>query len=193
MDEQKQPLDFFETPEAATLALLDFIRIDGPVFEICAGTGKIAKVLRKAGYEVKTNDSCTQFKTDYRKDVSKAGASTGWQPYKDSDWIITNPPFSKAIEIVSNTVNKKKKCAFLLRLSFLEPTKRRGKFLSECPPNKLIVLPRISFTGDGKTDWMPCAWFIWDNDLHVIDELVVIDREEFKSYGKAWKRIEDEE
>jgi hypothetical protein len=49
----------------------------------------------------------------------------------------------------------------LLRLSYLEPCNNRAEFLSVNPPS-LIVLPRISFTGDGKTDNVTCAWFVWD-------------------------------
>jgi hypothetical protein len=30
--------------------------------------------------------------------------------------------------------------------------------------SKLIVLPRISFTGNGKTDSVTCGWFIWIKD-----------------------------
>lgn len=51
--------------------------------------------------------------------------------------------------------------AMLLRLSYLEPTKDRGHWLNDHPPTQMIVLPRISFTGDGKTDSVTCAWMIW--------------------------------
>ena len=51
--------------------------------------------------------------------------------------------------------------AFLLRLSFLEPTLTRREFLRANPPKRVIVLPRISFTGDGRTDSVTCAWLIW--------------------------------
>jgi hypothetical protein len=53
----------------------------------------------------------------------------------------------------------------LLRLSFLEPTRERGPWLAANPPDLVIVLPRISFTGDGKTDSVTCAWMIWDKDI----------------------------
>jgi len=54
--------------------------------------------------------------------------------------------------------------AMLLRLSFLEPTAKvnpRGPWLAECPPSRLIVLPRCSYTGDGRTDSVTTAWMIW--------------------------------
>jgi hypothetical protein len=49
----------------------------------------------------------------------------------------------------------------LLRLSYLEPTEDRGAWLNSHPPTDLIVLPRISFTGNGKTDSVTCAWIVW--------------------------------
>ncbi len=51
--------------------------------------------------------------------------------------------------------------AFLLRLSYLEPCWDRADWLVQHPVSKLIVLPRISFTGDHKTDSVTCGWFVW--------------------------------
>lgn len=51
----------------------------------------------------------------------------------------------------------------LLRVSFLEPCNDRAEFLAAHPP-RLFVLPRISFTGDGKTDNVTCAWYVWDKE-----------------------------
>jgi hypothetical protein len=77
---------------------------------------------------------------------------------------ITNPPFSCAFKILTNALWTCPKVAMLLRLSFLEPTRERGPWLAKNPPDLVIVLPRISFTGDGKTDSVTCAWMVWDKD-----------------------------
>lgn len=79
--------------------------------------------------------------------------------------VITNPPFSCASSIICNALMRDYPVAALLRLSFLEPTKDRGPWLAENPPDLVIVLPRISFTGDGKTDSVTCAWMIWDKAI----------------------------
>ena len=50
----------------------------------------------------------------------------------------------------------------MLRLSFLEPCHNRYAFLEKHPPTALYAVPRLSFTGDGKTDSVACAWFLWD-------------------------------
>lgn len=75
--------------------------------------------------------------------------------------IVTNPPFNEANRIVPAFVRAGHRCAFLLRLSWLEPTGDRQDFLAENPPSGLIVLPRYSFTGDGKTDSATAAWMLW--------------------------------
>jgi hypothetical protein len=78
---------------------------------------------------------------------------------------ISNPPFNCAFQIIQNAVKYCNKTAMLLRLSFLEPTRERGPWLAANPPDLVIVLPRISFTGDGKTDSVTCAWMIWDKEI----------------------------
>jgi hypothetical protein len=52
--------------------------------------------------------------------------------------------------------------ATILRLSWLEPTAARARFLTEYPPAKVIVLPRHDFKGRGATDSVTSAWFIWE-------------------------------
>ena len=54
--------------------------------------------------------------------------------------------------------------ALLLRLSFLEGTRKRT-WLRIDPPKLVIVLPRISFTGDGRHDLVVPAWFLWGEDV----------------------------
>lgn len=81
------------------------------------------------------------------------------------DCVITNPPFNCALGILKNAHRACTRVAMLLRLSFLEPTRERGPWLAANPPDLVIVLPRISFTGDGKTDSVTCAWMIWDKTI----------------------------
>jgi hypothetical protein len=78
------------------------------------------------------------------------------------DWIVNNPPFSCAPQIIPLAFQHARVgIAMLLRLSFLEPVENRGTWLNQYPPTHLIVLPRISFTGNRKTDSVTCAWMVW--------------------------------
>jgi hypothetical protein len=77
--------------------------------------------------------------------------------------IITNPPFSLAIDFVKKALNDvadNGRVIMLLRLNFLE-SKERKKFFDENMPEFIYVHhKRMSFTGKG-TDSVAYAHFIW--------------------------------
>lgn len=170
----RRKLDQYFTPEEAVAELLKAVPLISPhhhVFEPCAGMGNIAAPLICHGCSVLTNDVDPGMPTDMHADIA---LPENWVKYVNDgdvcvfDWIISNPPFSKAHEIVPLAVeNARIGVAMLLRLSFLEPVEKkqpRAAFLESTPPQMMIVLPRISFTGDGKTDSVTCAWFVWLKD-----------------------------
>ena len=154
--------DFYPTPEWATRELLKRLPvISGVVMEPCVGVGDMARVLVDAPgvANVLTNDVDTS-----RPAMSHADATDGfWWRRQVCDWVVTNPPFCDADRIIPLAVKHAGRgVAALLRLTFLEPCEGRGAWLAEHPPTDLIVLPRISFTGDGNTDSVTCAWMVWD-------------------------------
>lgn len=168
--------DFYPTPEWATEELLKHVKIDGRVFECCVGDGAISRVFEGLNYPVLTNDIDGSREAHLHGDAASTDFWTGIKKsYGKPDWIVTNPPFNQAIDIVVNAhVFAKKGLAMLLRLSFLEPTEDRGAFLNMYPPDKVVVLPRISFTGDGKTDSVTCAWMNWSLDKVYPDKGIIV-------------------
>lgn len=171
--------DQYFTPRWATEELLRHIEVrpTHSVLEPCVGDGAISNVLREKTSSVYTNDIDEHMWASYHED---AASPDFWKVYgQNYDWIISNPPFSLAIEIVSQAVAASIwGTAMLLRLSFLEPTLDRGPWLAENPPDQIIVLPRISFTGDGKTDSVTTAWFIWQPewDYAAKERILIIPR-----------------
>lgn len=158
----RRPNDFYPTPEWATVELLHrIISLSGArILEPCAGDGAIAKVLKRTWGEdrIITSDIDPAMDIDFCMDACDDKVYDLLAP----DAIITNPPFSLAHIIVPKAVKKASLLvAMLLRLSWLEPAMNRDTWLAENPPDRLLVLPRISFTGDGKTDSVTCGWFIW--------------------------------
>jgi hypothetical protein len=157
----RRAFDFYPTPAWATRVLMDAVNVHGVVYEPCVGRGDISDVLRAYSGRVRsvwTNDIDTARAADEHHD---ARAGTAWSDW--SDWVVSNPPFSDAMAITRLAVeNARVGVAMLLRLSFLEPTEDRGPWLAEHSPTHLIVCPRISFTGDGKTDSVTTAWLVWD-------------------------------
>jgi hypothetical protein len=156
----RRHLDQYFTPASATLELQYLIPFhESWVLECCNGDGGISKVLNTAA--TKTNDIDESLAADFHLDAS---LKSSWEQFTvGAHWVVSNPPFNQAAEIVPLAYDYAKVgIAMLLRLSFLEPTKNRGHWLNKNPPTQLIVLPRISFTGDGKTDNVTCAWMVWE-------------------------------
>ncbi len=176
--------DFYETPIGLTAALFHHLKLQSGqvIYEPCVGDGAILKTLHgcaERGMTIYSNDINPHKEASFHVDASKV-----WPllPEIKIDWTITNPPFSLAYEILTTSLSNCPRVAMLLRLSFLEPAKKRADFLSELPPNHLLVMPRVSFTEDGKTDTMTCAWMVWD--LETNDHSInVYTREDINNYA----------
>lgn len=183
----RRKYDFYPTPTAATKVLIAYHGFFGKcvVFEPCHGDGAITDVLRAAGATVITSDIDPARSVDLIRDARFFSFRDDLDPKLEllaatkAKAVVTNPPFNQAIGIVSNFVYQGVPCAFLLRLSFLEPTEDRGDWLRDNPPAGLIVIPRISFTGDGKTDSVTCAWMLWNVPRFGI---ITVSKNEFVSY-----------
>ena len=152
----RRRLDQYETGAHAVDELRRRIEIQGPVTEPCSGMGTISRCF--VDCDVRTNDIDPEMPSQLHEDARQLSLRCG------DEWIVTNPPFGEVLSIVSHFVELGARCAFLLRLSFLEPTLARGSWLSARPPTGIIVLPRYSFTGDGKTDSVTCAWMLWNTE-----------------------------
>ena len=161
--------DFYPTPAWATEELLRQIpQIGGVILEPCVGDGAIARVIDCGDRIVYGSDIDPQMNCSFCGDAARRDF---WESVRDVmfeerlDWAITNPPFNVAAQIVPLAYEfADRGIAMLLRLSYLEPTEDRGAWLNEHPPTSMIVLPRISFTGNGKTDSVTCAWMVWEKD-----------------------------
>lgn len=166
--------DFYPTPEWATRELVRRVDISGVVFEPCVGDGAISGALAKAPQSsearIYTGDIDPQWSPMVCGDALErqfwddavSRIESDFMYSTEIDWVVTNPPFNVAAQIVPIAFNRAAKgIAMLLRLSYLEPVENRGSWLNQHPPTDLIVLPRISFTGNGKTDNVTCAWMVW--------------------------------
>jgi hypothetical protein len=163
--------DFYQTPNWQVEALREHQFIAGKVLEPCAGDGSISLLFNEYGHKVITNDIDAQWPTDYHYDATVENA---WKLCPVGiDWVVTNPPFNGAFSILKHAYQHVGRVALLLRLSFLEPTKQRGLWLSQNPPDKLIVLPRWSYTANGKSDSVTTAWMIWDRFNRPAQNIVI--------------------
>lgn len=168
--------DFYETPPWMTNALINLLATsDAPesfqwtgwALEPCAGDGAISHILEGSGLRVWTNDIDLTRPADYHlnaQDDALYQLYLGDHHDHAPDWIITNPPFSQAHQILRRAleyVGPRGGVALLLRISFNEPTVSWGWQLEANPPDLVYNLPRWSFDRTGKQDSNHCAWFVW--------------------------------
>jgi len=152
--------DFYETPGELVLALIDRVGLEGTKFECCSGDNAIARFFPNC----LTNDIDPLMKAKIHFDVSKQ--ETWDYLNKPLDWVVTNPPFNQAADIIPKAFSwANYGIAFLLRLTYLEPTGNRGEWLQEHTEylSDIIVFnPRPKFRpGEKGTDSVTVAWFVW--------------------------------
>lgn len=157
----RRAFDWYPTPAWMTEVLLRRCHVFD-VLEPCAGDGAIANVLRARGITVWTNDIDPSRKTDWNVDATVPLFWENMRALGSHFWTVTNPPFNLAEHIVPLAVGIGLPVAMILRLSWLEPTDSRQRFLEKHPPSRLIVMPRHDFRGNGATDSVTSAWMVWD-------------------------------
>jgi hypothetical protein len=161
--------DFFPTPAWATYALIDNEKFSGEIWESACGNGAMSRVLDKTGCTVTSSDL-------YERGFGETGIDF-LTAKKQSDNIITNPPYNSAEGFVAAGLNKaKRKFALLLRLAFLEGANRANTIFSRNPPNRVWVFSeRITFYPEGAirkgTGTTAYAWFVWDRSAPPSTEL----------------------
>jgi hypothetical protein len=171
--------DFYETPAWMTTALLRRVWLVGPILEPCVGDGAIARVLRRQKDAIViTNDIDQSRQADFHLDAT---ADDLWLS-QSIRWIVSNPPFTLADAIVPRAWASTRfgGVAMLLRITWLEPTDGRQRFLAEHPPRRVIVLPRWSFRRTGKTDSVTCGWFIWDRNQVSPQGIEIVTKDEMR-------------
>lgn len=120
------------------------------------GDGRILVFLEEQGLRMDGRDLDWQGETNQDEDFLK------WDGFVDL--IMTNPPFSKALEFMTHGIERSKTMLLLLPLNYLGSQKRH-KFYSANPPDALFVLSkRPSFRADGKTAAKDYAWYLWQNE-----------------------------
>ncbi len=157
---QRKKSDFYETPYSMTEHLIRNEMFDSglSVCEPACGDGAIVKVLKDCfSGEITSYDADVDFLTET----------------KQYNYIITNPPFSLALEFV----NKAKtvatdKFALLLPLSYLHGKRRHDEVYSDRSYGlkHVYVFTRYPLLGeplreDGKykTGMMVYAWYVFEN------------------------------
>ena len=177
--ESKDSRDDFPTPPWATRALLEHCippeTFGGLIHEPACGRGDMARVLMEYVDQVSVGDihdygfplpegsnTTIDFLDEQREDLDAA------------DWIITNPPFNKALAF---TVRARELAdvgvAMLVRTAFLETVNRYNTLFSPLadPPNVVAIFServpmlrgRLDPKGSTATSY---AWIVWNNLIY---------------------------
>jgi len=143
---ERVPADAYLTPEKAFKPLLPHLLEVSEFWEPASGDGRLIRWLLEAGHFAAGDDLSNGY--DFLKDETVR------------DCIITNPPFSLALEFCEHAYNHAPEVIMLLRLNFLGSQKRHHWWRKH-EPNALYVLSdRPDFTGGGG-DSTEYAWFVW--------------------------------
>jgi hypothetical protein len=143
---------------------------DLTIMEPCAGDGAIVNELKNQGFRrIFTNDIDEKRKTDFNFDAAGLWPTNFPDSPTMFDWTVSNPPWAMPkgdrplpVNILKYALQRSNRAvSMLLRITFLEPCANRGAWLRDQPPDQIIVLPRYSFTGDGKSDSATACWMTW--------------------------------
>ena len=160
--------DYYPTPDWCVNRLLDDLTLPpGKWLEPGAGDGAVIRAVNKsykrhvAWTAIELQD---KFKSDLEAlvDPSRVHMGSFFETglNKEFDVVITNPPFSKALEFIKKSIELEPEyVCMLLRLNFMG-SGERSDYLREHTPDIYVLPNRPSFNGKG-TDSIEYAWFVW--------------------------------
>ncbi len=144
---QRIESDFYPTPLSAFTPLLPFLPAHCKYWEPACGDGRLIKAMKLAGLDADGSD------------IVIDGMSF-LQDETDREVIITNPPFSLALEFCDHALDRANEVYMLLRLNFLGSQSRHDWWKKNEPGALFVLSKRPSFV-NGKTDSNEYAWFYW--------------------------------
>lgn len=175
-------LEQYMTPDEVSRAAVKYLLRENiinqhvPVYEPCAGRGSFVRALEQQQISVVANDIDPEFGWEGTRDAAEAWPELGQELVN----VVTNPPFSRAMEILvqaHEALPLGSRIVFLLSMSFYSG-KERLKLLSEkYSPRRVVVLhPRTNYLyiqSDGSLDYItpkgnpsrangPSALYIWE-------------------------------
>ena len=160
--------DYYPTPDWCVNRLLDDLSLPpGNWLEPAAGDGAVIRAVNKS-YKRPVAWTAAELQDKFKSDLealvdpSRVHMGSFFETglNKEFDVVITNPPFSKALEFIKKSIELEPEyVCMLLRLNFMG-SGERSDFLREHTPDIYVLPNRPSFNGKG-TDSIEYAWFVW--------------------------------
>ncbi|CAM9259984.1 unnamed protein product [Scytosiphon promiscuus] len=159
---QASPMGRYPSTSPQVRALLEHASVDGSVLDCCgAAADAVSCVMAAHGFRVTTNDLNPMLMADSHMDAATDEFRDAFRvEARRPDWVVSSPPYKNAFAILKQALRiGRVGVAFKLRLTFLEPTKTRGRWLRDNPPNMIVVLARATYRGRKCSSTE--AWFVW--------------------------------
>jgi len=149
MQQRHEPhdsLDFFPTPPWATRALCESLRNSGlplsgqTCWEPCCGEGDMARPLGEYFADVHATD-VHDYSATFPDQFGVMDFASNWMgdDTKEVDWVITNPPFRIAGDIITNALRAARHgVAMFVRTSFLEGQDRYATLFAPTRPAMIM-------------------------------------------------------
>lgn len=156
--------DHYPTPHWVTDALLRSLPWLQPTLDPCCGSGEIMHVARRSersvmrGMEIDVSRGMEAQQRGFDVTIGDA-LRESWH----DQHILTNPPFSRAMEFLVKAMDECPVTAVLLRLGYQSSKARMDWWRAHPPSWEIILSKRPSFTGTG-TDSQEYGWFVWSNE-----------------------------
>lgn len=158
---QRDPYDFYPTPQGVTEALLHHEQFSEAVWEPACGDGAISEVLKEAGYDVLSTDLIDRDYGEVQDFLVSERHATD---------IITNPPYTegRAEKFVRKALScTTGKVAMLLPLTFLESECREWVYETTCLKWVYVFMNRIAIYKGGEENEgngrIAYAWYVWEH------------------------------
>lgn len=170
----RRPYDYYPTPMAGTMALIENENFPGSILEPCSGNGHISKVLEKKfpeqkilSYDIRKDNIYGTGGIDFLKQTAEF--------YNHPDHIITNPPYKILTEFIQHS-----KTIARYKIAMLLPTQALGGKIhngliwtdKQFPLKKVIIIPdRLKFQLYKNSSTMYHLWAVWDR-FHVGEPII---------------------
>lgn len=176
---ERQSDDTYITPAWCVHSILSELSLleTGTFLEPCAADGSLIRACRPFVPEAqwKACEIREECWDDLSLEVGEANLYRG--NFLDAevgrvDVVITNPPYSLAMEFVEKCIRISNLTVMLLRLNFLGSMKRNDFFRSHAP-DVYVLSKRPSFILN-KTDSTEYAWFVFHHEPRTEGRLMVL-------------------
>lgn len=153
--------DFYPTPRAVSLALLQVEQFPGVIWEPACGDGAISRVLEQHGHAVISTDLVD-------RGYGQGGVDFLLDHVTRANHVVTNPPYTLAQPFVEHALQRTDgKVAMLLKLVFLEGERRRRLFETTPLARVWVFSSRLRLPREGgvykSRGMIAFAWFVWQH------------------------------